>query len=62
MVINDKNTLTELVKTAEDNLRERDNRIIRYRSLYNMDHYSTNAVKGMPTEFHRALNKSSYIA
>jgi len=62
MVINDKSTLTELIKVAEDNLRERDNRIVRYRSLYNMDHYSTNAVKGMPAEYHRVLNKYSYIA
>jgi len=62
MDITNKQTIIELIKTAEDNLRERDNRITRYRALYNMDHYSPNAVKGMPAEYHRVLNKYSYIA
>ena len=52
--------LLDVIKTAEDNLRERDNRIQRYRALYNMDHYSPIAVRGLPPEYHRALNKYAY--
>lgn len=62
MDITDKNTLLELVKTAEQNLRKRDDRITRYRALYNMEHYSPGAIKGMPPEYERVLNKYSYQA